>query len=141
MDDSEVKDTRGPVRSVLVVDDCQDTAGTTALLIRLWGYEARVALDGPTALRLAGERTPDFVLLDLAMPRMDGCQVARRLRALPGVDGMTIIAITGYGDGDHVEQARAAGCDHCLVKPVPPEALKQILESRKPQGPVGGKTP
>src|SRR5688500_13334239 len=133
MDDIEAKDTRGRVRSVLVVDDCQDTAGTTALLMRLWGHEERVELGGPTALRLAAEQTPDVVLLDLAMPKMDGCQVARCLRELPGPDGMTIIAITGYGDGEHVEQARAAGCDYCLIKPVRPEALKQILESRKPQ--------
>jgi CheY-like chemotaxis protein len=69
---------------VLVVDDSRDSAESLALLVRLWGHEAVVTYDGPSALEAARARTPDVVLLDIAMPQMDGYQLARRLRQLVG---------------------------------------------------------
>src|SRR5690349_5926146 len=69
-----------PPLRVLVVDDDRDCADSLALLTGLWGYETRVAYDGPSALRLAAECRPDVVVLDVAMPEMDRFRLARRLR-------------------------------------------------------------
>jgi CheY-like chemotaxis protein len=81
-------DTLPPARQhVLVVDDDRDNADALALVLRLEGYEATVAYDGPAALALVAADPPAAALLDIAMPGMDGCEVARRLRRLPGIGG------------------------------------------------------
>ena len=88
-----------PVRPlrILVVDDDHDSADSLALLVRAWGYETRTAYDGPAALGLVGDFKPDVVLLDLALPRLSGYEVARRIRAgCP--HPCVLIAVTGYGN-------------------------------------------
>jgi two-component system, chemotaxis family, CheB/CheR fusion protein len=82
---------------VLVVDDSHDCAESLALVVRFWGHEAVVTYDGPAALEAASARRPDVVLLDLAMPRMDGYQLARRLRQIPGVEKGLLVAVSGHG--------------------------------------------
>ena len=114
-------------RRVLVVDDNRDSAETMAVLLRLWGHEARSAEHGAAALEVAQEFRPEAVLLDIGLPQMDGYEVARRLRALPGLDGVLLIAMTGYGQDQDRRRARRAGFDHHLVKPVDPEALRRLL--------------
>jgi CheY-like chemotaxis protein/two-component sensor histidine kinase len=114
-------------RRVLVVDDNRDSAETMAVLLRLWGHEARSAEHGEAALAVAQEFRPQAVLLDIGLPQMDGYEVARRLRALPGLDGVLLIAMTGYGQDRDRRRARRAGFDHHLVKPVDPEALRRLL--------------
>jgi two-component system CheB/CheR fusion protein len=112
---------------VLVVDDCRDTTDTLAILLRLWGHEVAVAHDGPAALDTAQTRQPQVVLLDLGLPRMDGCEAARRLRRLPGLEGVCLVAMTGYGQDQDRQRTRAAGFDFHLLKPFDADALAQLL--------------
>jgi two-component system OmpR family response regulator len=117
-----MKDSRQPL-SVLVVDDCPDTVESTADVLEHAGYSARIALNGPDALRLAVVEPPDVVLLDIMMPGMDGCEVARRIAAQKGVKPPLIVAITGCMSETDRERATAAGVHLYLIKPVDPAFL------------------
>ena len=119
-----------PLR-VLVVDDCRDTTDSTAELVGLWGHDARRAYGGADALQVAAEYRPDVLLVDLAMPGVDGYAVARRARSLPGLHGALVIAVTGYMDAEHRRRAAAAGFDFYVVKPVDPKTLEALLMSRQ----------
>src|SRR5262249_28720287 len=99
-------------RRVLVVDDNAHAALSIAVLRGLWGHEAHTACDGLQALDLALALAPDVVLLDLGLPGLDGCEVARRLRAA-GSQSL-LIALTGYGHDDDRARSRAAGFDRHL---------------------------
>jgi two-component system, chemotaxis family, CheB/CheR fusion protein len=79
-----------------LLDDYPDAAKSLAILLKLDGYEAEVAYRGASALEAARARPPQAVLLDISMPSMDGFRVAQRLRALPGLADVVLIAITGY---------------------------------------------
>jgi CheY-like chemotaxis protein len=114
-------------RKILVVDDNVDAADSLAILLGLEGHEVRVANDGPAALKIAQAEPPHMVLLDLGMPGMDGYQVARRLRRLPGFHDVLLVALTGWGQEEDQRRSREAGFDLHLVKPVEPDALKQLL--------------
>jgi signal transduction histidine kinase/DNA-binding response OmpR family regulator len=114
-------------RRVLVVDDNHDAAESLAMVLRLNGHAVSVCHDGPTALSMALATRPEVVLLDIGLPEMDGYEVARRLRACPGPNGMLLIAVTGYGQEQDVRRSRAAGFDHHLVKPVDLGALAGLL--------------
>lgn len=114
-------------RRVLVVDDNRDAADSLAALLRLQGHAARIAYDGPAGLAAAAEFAPDVVLLDLGMPGMDGYEVARRIRAAPGLRGVALAALTGWGQPEDRRRTAAAGFDHHLVKPVEPAALEKLL--------------
>ena len=117
-------DRRAP--SVLVVDDDHDTAVSTAEVCRLSGFPARHAVSGDEALALAAGDRPDVVFLDVAMPGMDGCELARRLTRLPGRPPL-LVALSGYAaDRDRLQTA-AAGCHLHLTKPVHPGTLAGLL--------------
>src|SRR4051794_31147007 len=101
---------------VLVADDNRDCADSLALLICLWGYRPLVAYDGPSALALYATHRPGVVLLDIVMPGVDGCEVARRIRKnYPGDDAL-IIAITGQARGEERTRCAEAGVDLHLAK-------------------------
>ncbi len=117
----------GPARRILVVDDNEDAAESLAALLRIFGHEVGVAFDGEQALEMAPTLMPDVVLLDLGMPRMDGHEVARRMRSEPWGAAMRIIALSGFGDGGDRVRSREAGCDDHLVKPVSPTELQSAL--------------
>jgi CheY-like chemotaxis protein len=112
---------------VLVVDDDRDTADSTAMLLRLWGHDVLTAPDGFHALALARESRPDAVLLDLDLPGMDGCEVARRLRQDPGSGTPLLVAMTGYGREEDVRRVAEAGFDHHFLKATDPAALEYLL--------------
>ena len=108
----------GKVR-VLVVDDDKDTADSAALILSGQGLEALPAYDAQTGLRLAGTApAPRVVLLDLAMPRVNGYQFARDLRALPDMEKALILCVSGYGMEADIQRSREAGCNHHFLKPV-----------------------
>lgn len=115
-----------PLR-VLVVDDCPDTTESLAWLLGHWGCDARIAHDGPAALDTACAFRPHVVLLDLGLPGMDGCEVARRLRVLPGLEPISLICITGYATEEYRSRSLKAGFDHFLAKPAHPEDLRRLL--------------
>src|SRR5215470_1303166 len=114
---------RATGRHILVVDDEPDSADSLALFLRLRGHDVRTAYDGPTALKEVQNHQPDVIFLDLGLPGMSGYDVARRLRATPGVGRMRLVALTGYGTEADRQMARDAGFDLHLAKPVDPHAL------------------
>lgn len=114
-------------RHVLVVDDNADAAGSLAMLLRLWGHEATIAHDGPTALEAVESRVPDIALLDIGLPGMDGYTLARRLRTHLPARRTVLVAVTGWGQDEDRAQTREAGFDHHLVKPVELSTLQQLL--------------
>jgi CheY-like chemotaxis protein len=114
---------------ILVVDDCPDMRLTMRLLLRSWGHEVCEAPDGPTALKAASEFLPDVVLLDLGLPGMDGCEVARRLRA-SGFRDALLLAVSGFGNARDVARCLEAGFDAHLLKPVELTHLRGLIEER-----------
>lgn len=104
-------------RKILVVDDNQDAAETTAALLQLAGHDVSIANDGTSALERAQAARPDAILLDIGMPEMDGFEACRRLRKLPQMRDVLIIAISGYGRDSDVSGAHDAGFDHHITKP------------------------
>ena len=114
---------------LLVVDDNKDAAESMSMLLEMWGHEVAFAYDGPTALETAQQWQPEAVFLDIGLPGMDGYEVAARLRELPQVKNAVLIAITGYGQEDDRLRSRRAGIDHHLVKPVAPDALRNLIDS------------
>jgi CheY-like chemotaxis protein len=129
----EVEGAREPAspthrRRVLVVDDNRDSADTLAALLEAWGHEVRTFYDGPSALAGAAEFDPDIVLLDIGLPKMNGYEVAGRLRQ-SSKRPMILVAFTGYGQDEDRWRVREAGFDYHLVKPLEAAALVRILDS------------
>jgi len=120
-------------RRILVTDDVADSAESLAMLLRLWGHDARVAMSGQEALDAVERHPVDVVLLDIDLPDMQGYEVARRLRARPDGGGLRLVAMTGFGQAEDRRRSAAAGFDAHMVKPVDPAALKAFL-SASPDG-------
>src|SRR5688572_1211444 len=101
-----------PLR-VLVVDDCPDTTASFSYLLKDWGHDVQVARDGPAALENARTFRPHVVLLDIALrSKWDGYDVARQLRALPGLERLTLICLSGYATAGDRRRSQQAGFDH-----------------------------
>ena len=109
------------------MDDLPDMAESLAELLSLWGYDAPACDSGSVALDCARVRPPAAVLLDLAMPRMDGFEFARAFRALKGCRTVPLIALSGYASSTCYARAREVGIGHYLVKPAAPTRLKALL--------------
>jgi PAS domain S-box-containing protein len=103
---------------VAVVDDNQDAADALRLLLESDGHEVRVAHDGVAGLALARDYRPDYVLLDIGLPRMNGYDIAARLRADPAMEHTTLVAVTGYGQQHDRGRTAAVGIHHHLTTPV-----------------------
>ena len=113
---------------VLVVEDNRDAAEVLATVVELWGHEVRTAFDAPAALHVLDGWKPDVILSDLGLPRMDGFELARRLREPTAHCGAVLIALSGYGRDEDKRAALDAGFDHHLVKPPDLTALADLLE-------------
>lgn len=119
---------RSPRIRILVVDDLVDAAESLALLLRAIGdYEVRTAYDGPAALVAAQEQQPHAIFLDIALPRLNGYRVAEQIRGSNLLQGACLIALTGFGQATDVEQAKQAGFDQHLLKPVDLAQLHAVL--------------
>jgi CheY-like chemotaxis protein len=112
---------------ILVVDDNVDMARGMARLLKLLGHEVAVAHSGPEGIDVAREQRPDFILLDIGLPGMDGYEVAARLRQEECCKDSVIIAVTGYGQDEDRRRSKEAGFDHHLVKPLDHDALLSLL--------------
>jgi PAS domain S-box-containing protein len=119
---------------ILVVDDNADAAVSLSTLLELEGHESIAVHDGTAALEAAEKHQPHVVLLDIGLPRMNGHEVCRRLRALPGGNDIVVVALTGWGQEEDRRKSREAGFDAHLVKPVHYAALASVLESLTPAG-------
>jgi len=118
---------RATHRRILVVDDNVDAAESLGMLLDLLGHQVQVVTSGPLVQQAARDYQPDVILLDIGLPDMDGCEVARRLRADPAFAEVLLVAMTGYGREDDRRRSHEAGFDRHLVKPVSLDALDALL--------------
>src|SRR5947207_4315096 len=113
--------------NVLVVDDDPFIARLLEIELKAAGYDVRVGTDGEEALNLANERTPDLVLADVMMPKMDGFELTRRLRQDPRTASVSIIMLTARGLSSDKLEGFSAGADDYIVKPFDtPELLARV---------------
>ncbi len=112
---------------VLVVDDNRDAADTLAALLMLCGADVRVCYDGAAAVQAADDFQPDVGLFDINMPRMNGCDLALRVRTATGSRPILLIAVTGVSDPEAVRRTAGAGFNIHLTKPADPAALVGTL--------------
>jgi CheY-like chemotaxis protein len=113
---------------VLVVDDNVDAADMLAAMLKTFGHQTRAAYSSLSALEIAAAEPPDFVLLDLGLPEVDGFEAARQLRQLPQLKNTRLIAATGYGQPSDRQRSQSAGFDYHLVKPIDSDKLQTVLE-------------
>jgi CheY-like chemotaxis protein len=114
---------------VVAVDDNRDAADALALLLGRLGAEVTLAYDGTSALDAIRAQRPRLALVDLGMPILDGFDLARSVRADPQLDGVTLVALSGWGQDEDRRRSRAAGFDRHLVKPVDRSVLQELLAS------------
>jgi CheY-like chemotaxis protein len=132
-DGDQVEPPDSPKQSlrVLVVDDYHDCAISLSFLCQIWGHEAQCCFDGVTALKSAESLRPNVFLLDLAMPIMNGFDLAKELRSLPTFQDALFVAVSGYAEGPYRAQAAECGFDHFLPKGVDLTELKHLLSDRQ----------
>ena len=123
---------------VLIADDNVDAAESLGELLRLIGYQVRVAHDGEQALRAFERDQPGFVLLDIGMPHLSGLQVARAIRDRPAAQRPVIVAISGRGQARDRFDALEAGFDFHLTKPVDPGAIQALIDRSGRPVPAAG---
>ncbi len=120
---------------VLVVEDYQDAREMYAAYLQFSGFEVAEAGNGIEAIEKTRELLPDIVLMDLALPRMDGWEATRRLKNDELTKHIPIVALTGHALAGHAEGAREAGCDAFVTKPCLPDALvaeiKRLLDQHR----------
>ncbi|HMC78578.1 MAG TPA: response regulator [Vicinamibacterales bacterium] len=114
---------------VLVVEDYQDAREMYAAYLQFSGFDVAEAGNGIEAIEKTQELLPDIVLMDLALPKMDGWEATRRLKNDPRTRHIPIVALTGHALAGHAEGAREAGCDAFVTKPCLPDAL--VAEIRR----------
>jgi CheY-like chemotaxis protein len=119
---------------ILVVDDLRDSAVSMAMILRMMGHETRTAYDGLEAMQTATVFQPDIVFLDIGLPKMNGYEVARRIREQPWGGNVALVALTGWGQEEDRRRSSVAGFDHHLTKPVKAVALERLLAGLAPVG-------
>jgi CheY-like chemotaxis protein len=112
---------------VLVVDDNHDSAESLEILLQLSGHHVRIAHDGLEAVTAAASFLPDVVVLDIGLPKLNGYEAARRIRALPSGTHLKLVALTGWGQDSDRQRSAASGFDFHLVKPVDHEVLLKLI--------------
>ncbi len=112
---------------ILVVDDNNDAAETLSMMLTMMGHQVRVFHDGLAGVEAARESMPDVMLLDIGLPFVDGYEVCRRIRSLPGGDKPVIIACTGWGQDEDRRLSQEAGFTTHIVKPVDPVELEKFI--------------
>jgi CheY-like chemotaxis protein len=119
---------------ILVVDDNPDSALSLAMMLSIMGHDTRTAHDGETAVSTAENFLPDVVLLDIGLPKLNGYEVAQRIRTSPWGASMFLIAVTGWGQDEDRQRSSEVGLDVHMVKPVEPSALQELLAGLRPNG-------
>jgi CheY-like chemotaxis protein len=129
---------------VLVVEDYQDARDMYSEYLRYAGFRVAEASNGYEAIEKASELMPDIILMDLALPRMDGWEATRRLKEDARTRNIPVVALTGHALAGHADSAAKAGCDAFVTKPCLPDALvaeitKMLDSRRKPRGASSGR--
>ena len=115
-------------RKALVVDDVADVTEMLAVVLTHAGYAVTTAASAPAALNAARERQFDVIISDIGMPEMNGYQLAREVRLLPGYETVPMVAVTGYSMFDDKERSTNAGFNAHMTKPIDPRALLDLIE-------------
>ena len=123
-------------KHVLVVDDNADAADSLSMLLLLQGHQTQVAYSAKEALARVEVFRPDVALVDIGLPEMNGYELAKKLRATSSLNGVRLVALTGYGQAEDYERSRAAGFDDHLVKPVALAKLERALAGIGAAGPA-----
>ena len=121
--------TAPPRLRILVVDDNHDSALSLAMMLSIMGHETRTAHDGESAVSTAESFRPDVVLLDIGLPKLNGYEVAQRIRSAEWGAAMFLIAVTGWGQDEDRQRSSEVGLNLHMVKPVEPAALEKLLAS------------
>jgi CheY-like chemotaxis protein len=132
MNASTVMSPDSPGVCVLIVEDDDDSRDMMRELVALLGHRAVGAANAAEALHHMGVSQPQVALIDIGLPEVDGCEVARLLRAREGGGALHLVALTGYSDGATRDTAAAAGFDEFVVKPVMPDILEALLGKVRP---------
>ena len=114
-------------KCILLVDDTKDILLVVSRRLESWGYEALTASSGEEGLKLAEERVPDLILLDIMMPKMKGRDVCARLKADPKTAKIPVIFLTALGLADHITAGMDLGAEDYIVKPFEPVELKKRI--------------
>jgi two-component system cell cycle response regulator DivK len=131
MGDRDIK--KGSARKILVVEDNQDNREMVVKVLKFNGYEVIEAVDGEEGIEKAKTEAPALILLDIYLPKMDGYEVAKRLKGDTGLKDIPVIALTAHAMKGNREQALAAGCDGYISKPIDIRELpKQIEQFLRP---------
>lgn len=112
---------------ILVVDDNHDSALSMAMMLSIMGHDTRTAHDGESAVDTAESFLPDVVLLDIGLPKLNGYEVAQRIREKAWGKSMYLIAVTGWGQEEDRQRSSEVGLNQHMVKPVEPAALEKLL--------------
>ena len=125
----EPKNLNDGQRTILIVDDFDDTR----LLMRTWlqkkGFRVIEAEDGNRAVDAAERNRPDLIIMDVEMPELDGLEATRRIRNLDNFAGVPIVAVSAYGADQYRELALAAGCNEYISTPFEPDELERLIRS------------
>ena len=128
-------------RRILIADDNEDAVESLALLLNMMGNETRTAPDGLAALQVGETFAPEIALLDIGMPKLNGYDAARRIRALPWGARLVLVALTGRSQDEDRRRSQEAGFDFHLVKPIEPAALEKLLATVPTQVDIRGSAP
>jgi CheY-like chemotaxis protein len=115
------------VRRIVVVEDNTELREMLAALLKICGHDVRVAATGREALEVIVSSAADVALVDIGLPDLDGCEVARQLRSGPVGRNIHLVALTGNADEEDRRQAMAAGFDEYLIKPIEPARLLAVV--------------
>ena len=115
-------------KTALVVDDVADVTEMLAVVLSHAGYSVTTAASAPAALQAAREKQFDVVISDIGMPEMNGYQLAREMRTMPGYETVPMVAVTGYSMFDDKERSTKAGFNAHMTKPIDPRALLDLIE-------------
>jgi CheY-like chemotaxis protein len=118
----------GERKTALVVDDVADVTEMLAVVLTHAGYSVVTAASAPAALKAAREQQFDVIISDIGMPEMNGYQLAREMRLMPGYETVPMVAVTGYSMFDDKERSTKAGFSAHMTKPIDPRALLDLIE-------------
>lgn len=114
---------------ILIAEDNEDSGTSLRMLLDALGYEAHLVGDGQSAVRAAAALKPDVIVMDIGLPEVNGFEATRRIRAQNKDPALRIIALTGWGKLEDLEQAARSGIDHHLLKPLDLPRLRSLLDS------------
>src|SRR2546429_231433 len=124
---SECVDNNKELVTVLLVEDTEDNRQMMRRLLEMSGYRVVEAINGVEAVKLASEEKPRIILMDLSLPLIDGLTATRRIRNLPGLSKVPIIAVSAHDTADFHSEALAAGCNAYITKPIDYPELEEVV--------------